>query len=191
MNKIKNLRKEKGLSLKELGDLLGVAESTVSLYERHQREAPYNILLKLSEIFGVSINFLLGEEHKNFGNLSLPLLNSVNITGEKISHNYSDENYIFNFNNSDNLFLFRMHDDTMEPQISIGDIAIVEKTTDIRDGEIGAVIYGDSPITLRVVSKKDNITILESFNKKYRSVFLGENDKFIVLGKVLSTIKKW
>lgn len=33
MEKLKELRKAKGISLKELGSIVGVAESTMSLYE--------------------------------------------------------------------------------------------------------------------------------------------------------------
>ena len=60
MQKLKELRKERGLSLKETGMLLGVAESTVSLYENGKREAPYSILCKASKIFNVSVDYLIG-----------------------------------------------------------------------------------------------------------------------------------
>lgn len=37
MNRIRELRKEKGISMKILGEAIGVAESTISLYETEKR----------------------------------------------------------------------------------------------------------------------------------------------------------
>lgn len=59
MEKLKELRKEKGISLKELGAEMGVAESTMSLYENGKRQPDYETLLKLAEYFGVTVDYLL------------------------------------------------------------------------------------------------------------------------------------
>ncbi len=59
MEKLKELRKEKGISLKELGSVVGVAESTMSLYENGKRQPDYETLLKLAEYFGVTVDYLL------------------------------------------------------------------------------------------------------------------------------------
>ena len=45
MEKLKELRKRKGISLKELGSIVGVAESTMSLYENGKRQPDYETLL--------------------------------------------------------------------------------------------------------------------------------------------------
>ncbi len=59
MEKLRELRKEKGISLKELGAEMGVAESTMSLYENGKRQPDYETLLKLAEFFGVTVDYLL------------------------------------------------------------------------------------------------------------------------------------
>ena len=66
MVKLKELRKEKRISMKELGSIIGVAESTISLYESGKRQPDYEILLKLAEYFGVTVDYLLrgGEEER-------------------------------------------------------------------------------------------------------------------------------
>lgn len=58
--KIKHLRKEKGLTLKQLGEILNLGESTMSMYESGKRSPDYETLKKLAEIFGCSTDFLLG-----------------------------------------------------------------------------------------------------------------------------------
>lgn len=58
--KLKNCRKNMSLSQKELGQKIGVAESTVSLYESNKRFPDAETLKKISALFNVSIDYLLG-----------------------------------------------------------------------------------------------------------------------------------
>lgn len=61
--RIKILRKEQGLTQEQLGELLGVKTSTISMYEKNQRSANYETTIKLSEIFNCSLDYLIkGEE---------------------------------------------------------------------------------------------------------------------------------
>lgn len=63
--KLRELRKEKGMSMKELGEALGCSESTISLYENGKREPSFETLLKMGEFFGVTVGYLLGNEEKD------------------------------------------------------------------------------------------------------------------------------
>ena len=65
MEKLRELRKEKGISLKELGSIIGAAESTMSLYENGKRQPDYETLLKLAEYFGVTVDYLLRGEDES------------------------------------------------------------------------------------------------------------------------------
>ncbi len=60
MNKINSLRQEKDLTLKELADILGVSEATVSRWENGKSEIRGKNLKKLSAFFDVSESYLLG-----------------------------------------------------------------------------------------------------------------------------------
>lgn len=62
MKTIRELRKEKGVTLKQLGEVIGVAESTMSLYETGKRTPDFETLLKISEYFGVTVDYLLGNK---------------------------------------------------------------------------------------------------------------------------------
>lgn len=59
MNRIKLLREEKNMSQKELSTKLGVSEGSISLYENEGRKPSYEILLRLSEIFNCSIDYIV------------------------------------------------------------------------------------------------------------------------------------
>jgi len=58
-DRLKELRKEKGLTQKELGKKINVAESTISHYETGLRTPDYSILKVLAAIFNVSTDYLL------------------------------------------------------------------------------------------------------------------------------------
>lgn len=60
---IRELRKKQNLSMKELGALIGVSESTISLYENGKRQPDYETLIKISNFFNVSVGYLLGQEN--------------------------------------------------------------------------------------------------------------------------------
>lgn len=65
MNKLRNLRKEHKLSMKELGKILGLSESTISLYEAGKREPDIKTLIKMADYFHVSVDVLLGRNETN------------------------------------------------------------------------------------------------------------------------------
>lgn len=73
MKTLRILRKNKGLSMKELGEIIGVAESTISQYETGKREPDFETLLKLGEFFNVSVDYLLRGD--SFSENKAPTLN--------------------------------------------------------------------------------------------------------------------
>ncbi len=60
--KLKTLRKEKGLTQVQLARRIGVTKSVVSAYETSSRYPSYDVLIKFASIFGVSTDYLLGVE---------------------------------------------------------------------------------------------------------------------------------
>lgn len=64
---IRTLRKQRKMTQTDLANLLGFnSPSSVAMLEKEVREPSYDVLLKLSDIFNVSIDYLLGktvEEH--------------------------------------------------------------------------------------------------------------------------------
>ena len=62
MLKLRELRKNKGITMKELGKLVGVAEAAISQYETGKRQMSNEVLLRLGEFFDVSVGYLLGVE---------------------------------------------------------------------------------------------------------------------------------
>ena len=56
------LRKEKGLSQKELGNIFNVCNQTISAWERGSAEPDIKTLIDFSCFFKISLDCLLGKE---------------------------------------------------------------------------------------------------------------------------------
>lgn len=62
MENLRKTRKERNLTMKEVGIAIGVGESTISQYETGKRQPDQQTLLKLADYFGVTVDYLLGRE---------------------------------------------------------------------------------------------------------------------------------
>ncbi len=60
MRRIRDLRKEQKITMKSLGEAIGVAESTISLYENGKRQPDNDTLQKLADYFNTTTDYLLG-----------------------------------------------------------------------------------------------------------------------------------
>ncbi|MDI3548173.1 MAG: hypothetical protein PWR10_1825 [Halanaerobiales bacterium] len=59
-DRLKKLRKEKGLYQKELAKIIGVSDGAIAMYETGKRTPDKEILDKLANYFDVSVDYLLG-----------------------------------------------------------------------------------------------------------------------------------
>lgn len=57
---LKKLRDEKGLTLKQMGEILGVSHMTYQRYEKNDTDVSTEMLSKLADFYGVSADYLLG-----------------------------------------------------------------------------------------------------------------------------------
>ena len=70
--KIQTYRKQLGMSQEELGQKLLVSRQTISLWEKDQTVPTIDNLIRLREIFGVSVDEILGFETIEQNNEILP-----------------------------------------------------------------------------------------------------------------------
>lgn len=59
-DRIKQLRDEAGLSQMQLSEKIGLSQSAIARYELNKTEPKASDIIKLSEFFGVSADYLLG-----------------------------------------------------------------------------------------------------------------------------------
>ena len=58
--RIRNLREDRDLKQEDLAKLLNCTQACYSHYESGKRDIPTDVLQKLSDFYGVSIDYLLG-----------------------------------------------------------------------------------------------------------------------------------
>lgn len=176
--KIKKLRKEKGLTLKQLGELLNLGESTMSMYESGNRSPDYDTLAKLAKIFNCSTDYLLGQsDYKNYCDYSSeitevspkhfvkipiigviragdPILAIENIIG----YEYADKKDL----NEEDYFYLKVKGDSMnKSRIEDGDLVLVRSQNDVDDGDIAVVVVNGNEATLKRVYRSNGTLILQ------------------------------
>lgn len=62
--KIKRLRNSQNMTQTELAERLNITKSTVSSYENDSRLPSYDVLIKMAQLFNVTIDSLLMDERK-------------------------------------------------------------------------------------------------------------------------------
>lgn len=85
--RLKDLRKEKGITIEKLAIDLGSAKSTISRYENGLRDPKKDFLEMLSDYFNVSVDYLLG----NSNNRNHDVVKSNNFEEEKDIEKMIDE----------------------------------------------------------------------------------------------------
>ncbi len=76
-NRLREVRKRKGLTQTELGELIGVGKSAICCYENETRNPTLEAVIEMIHVFGVSADYLLGADYL-----------------VKISDNPKDEQYV-------------------------------------------------------------------------------------------------
>lgn len=65
-DRIKKLREEKGLMQQDVCNTLGIEQSTLANYENNRRVPKTDILIKIANYYGVSLDFLVGMTDNRF-----------------------------------------------------------------------------------------------------------------------------
>ncbi|RBW69049.1 helix-turn-helix domain-containing protein [Bacillus taeanensis] len=92
LKRLSQLRKNKGWSLQETADLLGIAKSTYAGYESGYRQPSLEALIKLADLLGTSTDYLLNRIDNPSRQKNIELTNkesystiSMNIDQKEIS----------------------------------------------------------------------------------------------------------
>ena len=199
---LKALRKKHKITAKQLGEIISVAESTMSLYENGKREPDYETLVKIADYFKVSTDYLLGRDESTISDdlptadnifriekRQFPLLGEI-ACGEPLYADEEHESYVLAGSDLEADFCLRAKGDSMvNARILDGDIVFIKKTPMVNNGEIAAVIIGEEATLKRVYYYAESAKlILNAENPKYEPlVYVGEELNSIrILGKAVA-----
>lgn len=197
MEQLKILRKQKGLYQKDVATFLGVDRTTYVKYENGVSEPDNDTLVKLAELFNVSVDYLLGRETNDIytaigampvKKIKLPVLGNV-ACGEPIYANEDLEGYVYTDEDIGADFCLRAQGDSMvNARIFDGDILYIKKQNMVDDGEIAVVLIEDEATVKRVYYDRENNTItLVPENPTYKMMrYSGAQlNQIRILGKVI------
>lgn len=198
--KLKELRKENKISQRTLADMLGITQQAVAKWETGRSTPDTDTLQKLSSIFKVSIDNLLGVEKSldnafiTAGNdFAIPIIGTVKAGYNSLAYNEDFGVEYANVHNPKDYFYLIVKGDSMEPRIKDGDLALVHKQNTLENGDLGVIVYGDNEGTLKRFVKSDNMIILQPFNPEYEAKIITGDDlnNVYIAGKVVETTTKW
>ena len=207
--KIKELRELNELSQAQLAIKIGVSRSLISHWESNNRKPSYVDLEKISNIFDVSADYLIGTTTVPNGEVirkNKKALNEVRLVDVPLYFSVSCGNGCFAEDNIEDYI--KITDKMLNPHkkyfcqyakgdsmtgenIHEGDLLVFEITQHIENGEIGCFcLEHNSAVCKKFYHDKDkNVVTLQSANSEYAPITIsyGEID-FRVVGKLALVI---
>ena len=194
----KNLRKTNDMTQKELGKKLGLAPSTIGMYERGEREPDFETLEKISNLFSVSMNTLLGKEPQPFSaGVKIPVLGKVaaGIPITAVENILDYEEITSEMAASGEYVALRIVGSSMEPRMYEGDVVIVRVQNTVEHGEIAVVMVNGGEATVKKVQFQKDGILLQPFNPSFEPLFYSssevENIPVRIFGKVVECRQKY
>lgn len=184
--KIRDARKNKGLSQDDLAAKLGVNRVSISNYEKGKNNPTHKNLLKLSAILGVQLMDECAVITK-----FIPL---IGLASCGIPRDYNLDNYE-NIPIDSRLFKHGMYaveaeGDSMADKITDGNIVYCSPNDDIQNGNIVHYTYkGESGIKKFKINENQDIISLIPINSDYEMILINEFDaKNLRMSKVVGVV---
>ena len=154
MNRLSQLRQEKGLNMREAARRLNMPYTTYVNYEKGTREPNSETLIALAEFYGVSIDYLLCKSSAPSGGdippgfqplpelVQVPLVGRI-ACGSPITAEQNIKCYIGVPAAWRADFALECHGDSMSPTICDGDVVCIRSQPEVEQGQIAAVRIGE------------------------------------------------
>ena len=200
--RLKELRKSRRVSQRALAAALGVTQQAVGKWEMGRSTPDPATIARIADFFGASADYLLGCSGQRQGAVfsaggeqyvSVPIIGTVKAGYDALAFEEDYGSAVADVHNPQEYFYLLVRGDSMEPQISDGDLALVRRQTDVESGQLAVVLIDGEEGTLKKVIKKDGAVILQPFNPAYPTqVFMGKDlENLQVVGKVVETKRRW
>lgn len=195
MNRIKKLREEFGYTQQDLANKLNGSKSVIGLYENEMRKPSLEILVKLSEIFDCSIDYILCKtDIKNavINVAKIPILGTV-----KAGYDWlAEENVVDyitlkeNIPNIKEYYALKITGDNMLPLLSKGDLVIVHDQDDVESGQTAVILINGEEATVKKVVKTNEGIELHSMNPYYPVKKFTYEDMKSIPVKIIGRVKE-
>lgn len=172
MNRLSQLRQEKGLNMREAARQLGMPYTTYVNYEKGTREPNSETLISLAKFYGTSIDYLLCKSDSPPGRdippgfepmpkmKKVPLIGAI-ACGEPITAEQNIEKMVDVPENIRCDFSLTCHGDSMvDAGIHDKDVVYIRIQPEVENGEIAAVRIDGEATLKRVYYNPDTLTLM-------------------------------
>lgn len=191
---LKNRRLELGLTLEEVGDIVGVGKSTVRKWENGMIENMKRDKIALyAKALRVSPLFIMGMPEESskvlpINIIKIPILGEIAcgdpIIAEENIEGYREE--LVDLLPSGNLFYLKARGNSMNPTIPTGSYVLIREQPEVEENEIAAVLVnGDAEATLKRVKHQGDMVMLVADNSDYPPYIITEDNPARILGKAI------
>lgn len=155
MNRLSQLRQERGLNMREAARQLNMPYTTYVNYEKGTREPNSETLIALAKFYGTTIDYLLCKTETPPANkpipkgfvpmpemAQVPLIGSI-ACGTPILAEQNIKSYIGVPAAWRADFALECHGDSMSPTICDGDVVCIRSQPEVEQGQIAAVRIGE------------------------------------------------
>lgn len=194
MEQLKILRNRMGLTQAAVASSLGIDRSTYAKYESGQSEPNFEMLNKISALFGTTLDLLITgtSAPSSTGGKWIPVLGDVaaGIPIEAVEDIVDYEEIDAALAATGDFFGLRIKGSSMEPRIREGDVVIVRKQDDADTGDTAVVmVNGDSATVKRIKKEPDGSLALIPNNPAYDAQHFSpaeiEDKPVHIIGKVV------
>lgn len=195
MNRLKDLRKSKGWNQTELAAKLGISQGALSGWETERYQIDNDSLQKLSAMFGVTIDYLLGNDipapKATKKGVRIPVLGRVQagVPVEAIEEVLDWEEITEDLASTGEFFALKVRGRSMEPKLLEGDVLIIRMQPDVDDGDIAVVMVNGDDATVKRIKKSREGVMLIPFNPDFEPMFYSnreiEEKPVRVIGRVI------
>ena len=195
MNRVKNLRKEKGISQQELAQMLYVNQTAVSQWERGVTNPSTDTVIALANIFGVSVDYLLGNSDypgaPTPAGVQIPVLGNVQarLPISAVQDILDFEEITPELAATGEFFALRIKGKSMEPRMMEGDVVIIRQQDDADTGDTVVVLVNGDDATVKRLKKRPEGIMLIPNNPAYEPLFYSNQDimelPVHIIGKVV------
>ncbi len=205
MNRIKKFREELNLTQQDLADKLNCSKSVIGLYESETRKPSLEVLIKLSNIFNCSIDYLLGKTdvRKPVENINTPKkyymcpvygrisAGQPNWAEECIEGRIPIDVELMNIVDPEECFFLRVNGESMNKEIQNGAYALIRKTDSVDDGDIAVVLVNGYDATLKVFNRQGDFILLEpmSTDSSFKTQVYGKDTEIKIIGKYIGKME--
>lgn len=205
--RIRDLRKQQGLSAEDLAAKLGLSAATIYRYENGDIEKVRgDILEPLAKILHTTPAYLMGWEENAQASSDLPAnlepyrpKGQMPILGRVAAGlpMFAEENIIGycanDFNDGEDYYALIVHGDSMTAAgIDDGDLVVVRRQSCVDEGQIAVVLVNGDDATVKYIRCQDNMVVLipRSYNPVHQPQFYNIQDTPVsVIGRVVQIRK--